>query len=124
MRRGRQDRRTRRAQYRPLGPAEHRYIAEYIHALVPAARQSDHPMQDLARWLIAIAMWRWTADGVNEAGRVIKDALKYDLTVHRATRAAREAAVTSTAGLRHEHIVPRDLLARRIITGNLTTTDS
>jgi hypothetical protein len=78
-------------------------------------------MRGLAQWLIAIAMWRWTADGVDkETGRVVRDALKYDVSVHGATKEAREA--TSVRGLRHEHIVPRALLARRIIDEDLNTT--
>jgi hypothetical protein len=68
-------------------------------------------------------MWRWTADGVDvESGRVVMDALKYDVTVHRSTREAREAARVGIRGLRHEHVVPRTLLARRIIEGDLDVT--
>ena len=47
------------------------------------------------------------------------DALKYDVTVHRSTR---EAARVGIRGLRHEHVVPRTLLARRIIEGDLDVT--
>jgi hypothetical protein len=74
-------------------------------------------MRDVARREISLAMWRWTADGVNiETGIVKRDALKYNVRVHPASR---EAISTQVSGggqeLRHEHAVPRIFLAKRII---------
>jgi hypothetical protein len=113
---GRSRRRVKR--YRPLERAEHQYIAQYVRSLLAVARDPAHPMSRLAQWQIALAMWRWTADGVDiPSGRVVKDALKYSTVVHPSTQAAR--AQISTRGLRHEHVVPRVVLARRIIDQDL-----
>ena len=84
--------------------------------LVPVARDQRHPMRALARREIALAMWRWTADAFDTRENLVRqDAFKYNVKVHPATRAAREVAELGSAGLRHEHAVPRQFLADRII---------
>jgi hypothetical protein len=71
-------------------------------------------MTDLAREQIAVTMWRWTADAVDTEKRVVKkDAYKYDFDIHAATKSAK--ATKTKKGLRHEHAVPRMVLARLII---------
>lgn len=104
-------------QYRLLNSAERMYIVSFIHRMARVARDQCHPMREIARVGINKALWRWTADGVDLATGCVKyDVLKYDVEFLPFTRAARQhLATVGTRGLRHEHIVPRDMLARRII---------
>ncbi|MDA7516956.1 hypothetical protein OAK70_02715 [Akkermansiaceae bacterium] len=105
------------ARYRPLGDSERRNIVAYMSALLPVATPSaNHPMRKIARSQIAWAMWRWTADGVSiSSNEVQQDAYKYDVATLACTRKARERSQTTKKGLRHEHIVPRMILADEII---------
>jgi hypothetical protein len=106
--------------YRILGMRERRYLCAFVRILVPVARDAEHPMSDLARREIALVMWRWTADAVDKSTGVVKqDAFKYNVRVHVATKNARTAAAVGSAVLRHEHVVPRGELARRIIDRDL-----
>jgi hypothetical protein len=50
---------------------------------------------------------------------VKQDAFKYNVHVHVATKNAQTAATAGSAGLRHEHVVPRGELARWIIIRDL-----
>lgn len=109
--------------HRPLGARERQYICSYISSLLPVARRSaNHPMRRIARSQISWAMWRWTADGVTTSNdEVQQDAYKYDVEVLPCTRGARLRALTTKKGLRHEHIVPRMVLADSIIERSLST---
>lgn len=107
------------SKYRPLGEKEQRHLARFIRFLVPVARDGNHPLSHMARRQIAVWLWRWTADAVDDEGIVKQDTFKYNVDVHAATPAAREAQRAGSAGLRHEHAVPRMVLARRIIDENL-----
>ncbi len=110
--------------YRPLNAIERRYLCSFIRALVPVARDSSHPMRELARKQIALTLWRWTADAVRtDTGIVKQDAHKYNTTVHAATRDAIADSASGGAGLRHEHVVPRIVLADQIITLDLQEND-
>ena len=103
---------------RPLNKLEQRYICQFIRILIPIARDDHHSMRGIARWQIALAMWRWTADAVDiRSGKVRKDAFKYNVDFRRHTQGARDAlaASTSAKGLRHEHMVPRSILADEIM---------
>ncbi len=106
--------------YGILGRRERRYLCSFVRILVPVARDAEHPMSDLARREIALVMWRWTADAVDKSTGVVKqDAFKYNVHVHVASKNARTSAALESAGLRHEHVVPRGELARRIIDRDL-----
>lgn len=101
--------------YRPLGKEEQRFLCEYIAKLVPTARdQKGHPMSEVALYLMSMAMWRWTADGVGPGHKAKLDALKYDYTRLPSTRNARHLIGKGLPGARHEHVVPRMYLARLI----------
>jgi hypothetical protein len=79
-------------------------------------------MREVARWYVKEAMWRWTADGVEQqTGAVTINAVKYNM-VHLPNSAAAVARVGGT-GLRHEHAVPRRVLAHRIIEENMGLQD-
>lgn len=72
--------------YRPLNDPERLYLCEFICAQLPTARNDEHPMRLFARKLIALAMWRWTADGFDEVSKAVKrDAFKYDVSYHPAS---------------------------------------
>src|SRR5580698_501835 len=103
--------------YRDLKSTERMYICLFICALVPVARDQRHPMRKLARREIARSLWRWTADAVEiKSGAVKQDGFKYDCRVHPHTI---EASKAQRKERRHEHAVPRMLLADRIIDTNL-----
>jgi acetyl-CoA acetyltransferase len=79
-------------------------------------------MRELARREVALTLWRWTADAVlSSSGAVKQDAYKYNTNVHTATKSAKAARAAGSAGLRHEHAVPRVVLARRIVDDDLST---
>ena len=101
---------------RPLRDEEKRCICQFIRAFVPVARITDHPFRKIAEDQISLLMWRWTADGVNtKTGLVRKDGLKRSIKFQRHTRKACKVARTSAKSLRHEHVVPRNVLAREIV---------
>jgi hypothetical protein len=112
------------SRYRPLNEKEQHYICQFIRILVPIARDDNHPMRDIARWQIALTMWRWTADAVDtRSGSVKGDAFKYNVGFHSHTRKACEAARAGSGGLRHEHVVPRAFLADEIIRHDMSAED-
>ena len=81
---------------RPLNKLEQRYICQFIRILIPIARDDHHSMRGIARWQIALAMWRWTADAVDiRSGKVRKDAFKYNVDFRRHTQGARDALPAS-----------------------------
>ena len=104
------------AAFRPLGPIEKDWLATFVHRLIPTAADPSHSMQRVAATQISLSMWRWTADGINEKGVVVPDAIKYDPRFLPATRAAKAAIEQSELkGLRHEHVVPRRMLTEHFI---------
>lgn len=82
-------------------------------------------MRKIAERFISFVLWRWTADGVNEDGVVTQDYWKYNVKNHASTRAAKELIKRSNAhtGLRHEHVVPRKVLIKRILEQKLCGED-
>lgn len=109
--------------YRPLNENEQICLCEFIRLFVPVARTAAHPMlRDLARRQIALTLWRWTADAVETGENVLRqNAYKYNVEYHPATSdAIKLIAVGDTRNLRHEHVVPRMWLARRIVDGDFS----
>jgi hypothetical protein len=106
--------------YRPLNATERKYLCWFIRALVPIARDSHHPMRDLARREISMTMWRWTADAYHiPTGKVKQDAFKYNPLVHAITKSAKTEFLVGSPKLRHEHAVPRMALTKRIVEHDL-----
>ena len=102
--------------HRSLNRRERLYLCVFIRSLVEVAKDHQHPMRKLARAQISMTMWRWTADGAClKTNAVRPDALKYDVRQLLCTNAARNVAQTTIKDLRHEHVVPRIMLAHRII---------
>ena len=112
--------------YRPLNNEEKKYICKFLSILIPVARDKSHPMRDLAEIEIKETLWRWTADAVKiSTGKVKKDSSKYDINLHVSTYNAIQLKkrTRKNNGLRHEHAVPRNILAKRIIEKNLNVID-
>ena len=108
------------AKYSKLGKNEQKHLAQLAGCFVVIAGQPNHPMREVARWAIREILWRWTADGVKTSGFVRVDAIKYDAKVHPSTAAARRLfAKLGKKGLRHDHVVPRKMLADRMIEQNM-----
>jgi len=109
-----------RRQCAPLGDRHRAFLAEEIARLVPRARDTDEPMARVAKFLIDSMLWCWTADGVDHSGNVVRDGIKYDLQHQRHTERARtsweEAGRRWVRGMRHEHVVPRCVLLKHILT--------
>jgi len=104
--------------YQRLALEQQHKICEFIESLVKLANDEQHPLCEFARTEIGLVLWRWTADAFHERERVVKRGVfKYDVNVHPATREAREKKkrTDNNKGLRHEHVVPRGFIARRII---------
>ena len=110
--------------YLPIGKKEKTCIAGFIGKLAAVATQNMHPMCRIARWQTALAIWRWTADAVETDSKfVIKDAGKYNFSLQIASRAAiKHGRKHGINGLRHEHAVPRQQLADKIISEKMTDT--
>ncbi len=104
--------------YKPLDRKEKMLVAEIISYFVSIARDTKHPLRKLARTIIMRdLLWRWTADGVErKTGAVKPDVLKYCRRSHRVSKRAEKAR-----DLRHEHAVPRKLLADRMIDTGMNT---
>ena len=114
---------------RRLNEDEQRHICRFIRLLVTFARDNRHPMREVARLQIAYSLWHWTADAVDtETGAVVWDGIKHDVDFlfsslaaswvaedARDARAGRRLYEKYVLGLRHEHVVPRTLLAQRMI---------
>lgn len=107
--------------YRHLNEQERLQICQFIRSHVPLTRNKDHAFRQFARWQVSLLLWRWTADAYCTRQKVIRpDAIKYDLQMLPATHSARESRRIAKKGLRHEHTVPRMVLAKRIIENDLT----
>jgi hypothetical protein len=93
-------------------------VAEIISYFASIAYDTEHPLRKLARHIIIRdLLWRWTADGVEQkTGVVCADVLKYCRRYHRTSKSAEKAR-----DLRHEHAVPRKLLADRMIEKKMNT---
>lgn len=110
--------------YRPLSTKEKLLLIHFLRSLVPVARDRTHPFRRLARAQISTSLWRWTADAYCVRSNAIKqDARKYDDKRLPVTPAARELRKTTVSGLRHEHVVPRIMIADRIIENDLRVSD-
>jgi hypothetical protein len=111
--------------WNPLGSDQKRYLCDEIARQVSCARD---PRQ--AAWAIKLiheCFWFWTADGVDDHGRVGRDKLKYsvDYLWHSESVCglSREACASDHAptvrhqmsNLRHEHAVPRKLILERLM---------
>ena len=106
--------------YRHLKQDERIELCRFIRSYVPVAKDKTKPFWKFARWQISLLLWRWTADAYCTRENVIRpDAIKYDVEMLPATTRARELRKKSIRGLRHEHTVPRILLAERIIENDL-----
>ncbi len=112
--------------YRRLNSKEKFYLCEFIRPLIPIARDDSHCMRVSARGQISNMMWRWTADGFCEKQSAVKwDSIKYNNKLLPATKAAIQRAeeTKKNRGLIHEHVVPRMLLAKKIISEDLKTAE-
>jgi hypothetical protein len=103
--------------FRPLNHDEQIELAKIIRQFVPLARSEGHFLHKWAKGHIADLLWCWTASAIKlQSGRVKNDAYKYDVRVHPATaKAMRVVQTKSIKQLRHEHAIPRSLLAQRIV---------
>jgi hypothetical protein len=74
-------------------------------------------MRNWALGQISGILWCWTAAGVDAKHGVLKsDALKYNVDLNRATLdAIRIRRTGSIKDLRHEHVVPRNYIAKHIV---------
>lgn len=110
---------TNRTILTPINDEVRGYLVQFISSLISVAARNDHPMRSLARREISLTLWRWTADGMRN-GEVKADALKYDVECNYATFDAIHARKEGGSGLRHEHVVPRVVLADRIISEKIS----
>jgi hypothetical protein len=104
-----------------------RGVSSRVLALALIAADGANPHRGLARVEMKWNFWRWTADAIDEAGSIIRqDGVKHCCLhlVH-----TEEAGAAWERGnrrpvqgddLRHEHAVPSDVLADRILQGPLT----
>jgi hypothetical protein len=78
-------------------------------------------MHKWARGHIGGLLWCWTVGAIaKKSGRLIGTAVKYNVNVHAATPAAIKIIQSkSNKGLRHEHAIPRSLIAKRIVDENM-----
>lgn len=106
--------------FRSLGTDERTFLCKHIASLVPIARKERHPMHEIALYMMSMALWRWTADGVGPERVVKRDAMKYDTARLPITKAARSLLMKKRPGARHEHVVPRIYLARLIRDENMS----
>jgi hypothetical protein len=111
----------------PLGSDQKRYLCDEISRQISSARDPRR-----AAWAIKLiheCFWFWTADGVDDQGRVGRDKLKYSVdalwhseSVCGLSRTDCERGHPSkvrhpTSNLRHEHAVPRKLILERLLAG-------
>ena len=110
-----------RHQHRAFSDDEQLELAKVIRSLVPLAGNEGHFLHKWARANIGGLLWCWTAGAISlRSGRVASDAFKYNVDIHPATqRATKMAGGKSNKGLRHEHVVPRNVLAKRIVADNM-----
>jgi hypothetical protein len=105
----------------PLAPptsAHKRFIAEQISDWIPTARDTSHPMRDVARWLINNTLWRWTVDAFDAAANaIVVDGARKPNDFMPMSDAARLASIKD---LRHEHVVPRNVITSYITAETLS----
>jgi hypothetical protein len=109
--------RKRQSKCRPFTHDEQVELAKIIRHFVPLARNENHFLCNWAQGQIAGLIWCWTAAAIDlGSGKAKNDAFKYDAEVHPAsTKALKVIRGNSTEGLRHEHAVPRSILAQHIV---------
>lgn len=103
----------------PLRQAHRQELAELIWGAVQVAKRAP-ALTRVAISQIKHLSWRWTADGFSASrGEIVPDALKYDFDhQHHTARAMAEAGQHRSRRskvLRHEHAVPRRVLAREAL---------
>ena len=104
----------------PLTEKEQRCICDFIRMLIPIARDNTNPMCKIAKRNIALTLWNWTADAVDAVtGQIHANGNKYNVKVLRHTKAALMIR-RGEKGLRHEHVIPRSVLADEIVTCNMS----
>lgn len=99
---------------------EHRRELVDLAARAAAVAERTPSIKRVALRQIKDLAWRWTADAVDaRTGIVVPDAVKYALThlphTTKAAAAAADARGRLGAVLRHEHAVPRSVLAERVL---------
>jgi hypothetical protein len=105
--------RKRLAKYRKLTKQHELFIAEEVLRLIPRVANRRDPMWRVARFMIDMLLWCWTADGIDVSGEAARDSLKYDCYRQFHTVEARKQWYENRGygrGLRHEHAVPRNQL--------------
>ena len=107
--------------FRALNDSERKYLCSLIETYAGIARRADHPMREISKKLMSYVLWRWTADAVKcGATGITKDVVKqdkwkYNCEVHPFTEKAKLITKDKGKRLRHEHVVPRDLIIRHIL---------
>jgi hypothetical protein len=107
--------------YRKLNDCEKRCICTQIAYFRALALDSTNPLRDVARKLISLMLWRWTADAVKitedrtNTGIIRQDAWKYNTDEIPATKEAKKIRANGYKGLIHEHVVPQRLIINKIL---------